>query len=114
MWALSWRRPKRPAWRAECASAAADLHQGVTVGDLLALLAETKERRAMRTGNHSQMTQRAPKQRPRHYAYDTELDEPAGLVEKEGIDIEQETPSEDSEPIGRPDREGAPSPAFEE
>jgi hypothetical protein len=86
----------------------------VTVGDLLALLAETKGRRAMRTGNHSQMTQRAPKQRPRHYAYDTNLNEPARLLEEEAVDFEEDTPSEDSEPIERPNREGAPSPAFEE
>jgi hypothetical protein len=42
---------------------------------------------------------KGPKQRPRHYSYDTNVDEPATLLEQEAVDIEGETPAEDTEPI---------------
>lgn len=67
----------------------------------------------MRTANCSRM-QRAPKKRPRHYPYDTNLDAPGDLLQNEAVDIEEEVPSEDSELIERPDREDPASPVFEE
>ena len=69
---------------------------------------------SMPTANRSQKTNRAPKKRPRHHSYDTNVDEPAQLLKQEAVDIEEEVPAEDSEPIERRDREDAASPAFEE
>jgi hypothetical protein len=40
-----------------------------------------------------------PKKRPRHYSYDESVDEPAKLLEQEAVDIEEEIPSEDTEPV---------------
>jgi hypothetical protein len=42
---------------------------------------------------------KGPKLRPRHYSYDPSVDEPATLLEQEDVDIEGETPTEDTEPI---------------
>jgi hypothetical protein len=68
----------------------------------------------MQSADRQPWTQRAPKKRPRHYAYDTNLDEPAQLLRQEAVDIEEEIPAEDSEQIERPDAEDASPPAFEE
>jgi hypothetical protein len=55
-----------------------------------------------------------PKKRPKHHSYDESVDEPATLLEQEAVEIEKETPSEDTRAIerGAPDERGAP--AFEE
>jgi hypothetical protein len=68
----------------------------------------------MQAADRHRWTQRAPKKRPQHYSYDTNLDEPAELLRQEAVDIEEETAAEDSEPIERPDREDVSPPAFEE
>lgn len=47
----------------------------------------------------TRQTPKGPKKRPRHYSYDTNVDEPATLLEQEEVDIERETPAEDTEPI---------------
>ncbi len=43
----------------------------------------------------------APKKRPRHYSYGENVDEPARLLEQEAVEIEQETPSEDTVAVER-------------
>jgi hypothetical protein len=68
----------------------------------------------MQSADRQRWAQRAPKKRPRHYAYDTNLDEAAQLLQQEAVDIEEEIPAEDSEQIERPDPEDVPPPAFEE
>ncbi len=68
----------------------------------------------MRTSNDSRKTQPVPKKRARHYAYDTNLDEPGELLKNEAVDIEEEVPSEDTEPIEKPDQEDTASPIFQE
>ena len=60
---------------------------------------------------------RGPKGRDRrHYSYDESTDEPAPLIERESIDIEKETPADETEPVERvkDQEEGATPPAFEE
>ncbi len=69
----------------------------------------------MQAVDRHQWSRRAPKKRPRHYPYDTNLDEPGQLLQQEAVDIEEETPAEDSEPVERADQENdVPPPAFEE
>jgi hypothetical protein len=68
----------------------------------------------MQAVDRHQWSQRTPKKRPRHYAYDANLDEPAQLLRQEAVDVEEETPAEDSEPVERPDQDDVPPPAFEE
>ncbi len=55
-----------------------------------------------------------PKKRPRHYSYDESVDEPAKLLEEEAVEIEQETPSEDTEPIEGVESDDRDIPEFEE
>ena len=55
-----------------------------------------------------------PKKRPQHYSYDENVDEPAKLLEQESVEIEAEIPSEDSEPVERPEPADNDGPAFEE
>ena len=68
----------------------------------------------MQTTERDRQTEQTPKMRPRHFAYDPNLDEPARLLQQEAVDIEEEIAAEDSEPIETPDREDVPLPAFEE
>jgi hypothetical protein len=53
----------------------------------------------MQSGKAGSKAETPPKKRPRHYSYDESVDEPAQLLEQEPVEIEQETPSEDTEPI---------------
>jgi hypothetical protein len=69
---------------------------------------------AMQAADRHRRTQRAPKKRPQHYSYDTNLDEPGELLQQEAVDIEEETAGEDSESIEQLDREEKSPPAFEE
>jgi hypothetical protein len=59
-------------------------------------------------------TQRVPRKGPRQCPYDTNLDEPAKLLQQEGVDLEEEIPAEDNESVERPDAEEVPPLAFEE
>lgn len=52
-----------------------------------------------------------PKKRPRHYSYEEDVDEPAGLIEKEAFDVEAEVPAEENEPVERSGDEEKPAPA---
>ena len=53
----------------------------------------------MQSGKAGSKAETPPKKRPRHYSYDESVDEPAQLLEQEPVEIEEETPSEDTEPI---------------
>lgn len=55
-----------------------------------------------------------PKKRPRHHSYDESVDEPATLLEQEAVEIEKETPSEDSAAIETFDPDDRALPALEE
>jgi hypothetical protein len=59
-------------------------------------------------------TRLAPKKRPRHCSYDESVDEPAQLLEQEAVEIEQETPSEDTIAVERVEPDEREPPAFEE
>lgn len=63
-------------------------------------------------GSHGSVI--GPKQR-KHHSYNENVDEPAGLIKDEPVEIEREVPAEESEPVGRTEDDGKPeSPAFEE
>jgi hypothetical protein len=53
----------------------------------------------MHNGKACSKAEAPPKKRPRHYSYDESVNEPAKLLEQEAVEIEEETPSEDSESI---------------
>jgi hypothetical protein len=55
-----------------------------------------------------------PKKRPRHHSYDESVDEPAKLLEQEAVEIEKETPSEDTPAIERLEPEDREPVSFEE
>jgi hypothetical protein len=55
-----------------------------------------------------------PKKRARHHSYDESVDEPAKLLEQEAVEIEKESPSEDTVVIERIVPDDREPPAFEE
>jgi hypothetical protein len=56
-----------------------------------------------------------PKQRKRHHSYDESVDEPAKLIESEPVELEEEVPAEENEPVERIEQdENSDTPAFEE
>jgi hypothetical protein len=56
-----------------------------------------------------------PKTRQRHHSYDEGTDEPPGLIEHEPVDVEEETPAEENEPVqGNEEEDDAAPSAFEE
>lgn len=56
-----------------------------------------------------------PKKRQRHYSYDESLDESAKLIADEPVEVEEESPAEENEPIERAERDDSEGPpAFEE
>jgi len=56
-----------------------------------------------------------PKPREKHYSYDQNVNEPAKLIDDEQMDIEQEIPQEDRQPIENIDKDDQPEPPiFEE
>ena len=54
------------------------------------------------------------KKRSRHYSYDESVDEPAKLLEQEAVDIEAETPSEETEPVETVEPDGREGDELEE
>jgi hypothetical protein len=54
-----------------------------------------------------------PRKRPKHHSYDESVDEPAKLLEQEAVEIEEETPAEDTEAIETSEQEENAA-AFEE
>jgi hypothetical protein len=54
-----------------------------------------------------------PKKRRRHYSYQEDVDEPAGLLEDEAVDIETEAPAEENQSVEQVESDDEP-PAFEE
>ena len=56
-----------------------------------------------------------PKRRQKHHSFDTSVDEPGKLIEEEPVEIEEEAPAEENEPVERiEEKEGTDTPAFEE
>ena len=55
-----------------------------------------------------------PKKRARHHSYDESVDEPAKLLEQEAVEIERETPSEDTAAIEKVELDDPEAPAFED
>lgn len=55
-----------------------------------------------------------PKQRQRHYSYDENADESGKLIDKETTDVEHETPSDQNEPVERPEDAPREPPGFQE
>ena len=60
----------------------------------------------------SAWTMVGPRGRKRHP--DESVDEPAKLIEQEPVEIEKETPSDESRPVENIDENNADTPAFEE
>lgn len=56
-----------------------------------------------------------PKVRDQRHSYDESTNEPASLIANEPADVEEETPSDDTEPVERiSSEENTEPPAFEE
>ena len=56
-----------------------------------------------------------PKRRQKHYSYNESVDESAKLIADEPVEIEQENPAEENEPVERAeDNKKSDSAAFEE
>ena len=68
----------------------------------------------MQSGRVYGKAETPPKKRPRHYSYDESVDEPARLLEQEPVEIEQETPLEDTEPVEGVESDDRDIPEFEE
>jgi hypothetical protein len=68
----------------------------------------------MGAARNSKKARLVPKKRPRHHSYDESVDEPATLLEQEAVEIERETPSEDTGAIERVEPDEREPPAFEE
>jgi hypothetical protein len=65
-------------------------------------------------GTDARHNSHVPK-RKKHYSHDESVDEPAGLIEDEACDIEQEAPAEENEPQQSIDKDDeADNAAFEE
>ena len=68
----------------------------------------------MGAARKSEQTRLVPKKRPRHHSYDESVDEPVRLLEQEAVEIEKETPSEDTSAVERAEPDECEPPAFEE
>lgn len=69
----------------------------------------------METATGDESSKMGPKRRKRHYSYNEGVDEPAKLIVDEPVEIEQEVPSEENEPVeGIEENNKSDSPAFEE
>jgi hypothetical protein len=74
------------------------------------------EELCMNTISQNQQMQTGPKSKDRRRSsYNESADEPPRLIEKEAIDIEKETPADETEPMQQvEDQEGVRPPAFED
>lgn len=69
----------------------------------------------MKTRTGARRISKAPKRRQKHYSYNEGVDEPAKLIEDEPVEIEQEVPAEENEPLERVDENSkSDAPVFEE
>jgi hypothetical protein len=69
----------------------------------------------MNTTTGSEWTMVAPKRRQSHHSYDESLDEPAKLIADEPVEIEEEIPAEENQPVERIEEDNkSDPPAFEE
>ena len=61
---------------------------------------ETANRNTIVTQGHIRMDEackhRGPRKRPRHHSYDESVDQPAGTLEQEAVEIDHEVPAEDA------------------
>ncbi len=55
-----------------------------------------------------------PKRSRRHYSYDESLDEPPRLLADEPVEVERETPAEESESVEGTEENNSEPPVFEE
>ena len=56
-----------------------------------------------------------PRRRLRHYSYNESVDEPAKLIADEPVEVEQEAPAEENQPIEKIETNNSVEPpAFEE
>jgi hypothetical protein len=69
----------------------------------------------MQPATRDETTKIGPKRRERHYSHDESVNEPAKLIEDEPVEIEQENPAEENEPLQEIEEiSNSDSPAFEE
>jgi hypothetical protein len=69
----------------------------------------------MKTAIVGQSDSNVPKRRQKHLSYDESVDEPAKLIEDEAVEIEQELPAEENEPLESiEETKTSDTPAFEE
>jgi hypothetical protein len=69
----------------------------------------------MKTTTASEWTMIVPKRRKRHYSYDESVDEPAKLIKDEPMEVEEEIPAEENQPVERiEENNGSDSSAVEE
>ena len=65
------------------------------------------------TGGRSRST--VPKGRRKHHSYDESVNEPATLIEDEPVEIQQEVPAEENEPLETiEENNNSNTPAFDE
>jgi len=69
----------------------------------------------MKAAMVGQSSSNVPKRRRKHLSYDESIDESAKLIEEEAVEIEQELPAEENEPLESIEETQIPdTPAFEE
>lgn len=51
-----------------------------------------------------------PKRRQRHYSYNENVDEPPKLIEDEPVEIEEERPAEEKQPVEKIEDDREPEP----
>jgi hypothetical protein len=69
----------------------------------------------MKTRDNGSASPPIPRPRQKHHSYDESVDEPAGLIEDEPVEIEGETPAEENEPVEQINPEsGSEMPQFEQ
>lgn len=69
----------------------------------------------MQTTTGSEWSMAGPKRRERHHSHDESVDKPAKLIEDEPVEIEEEIPAEENQPVERVEgNDRSDPPAFEE
>ena len=63
---------------------------------------------------HERNRANGPKGRRKHHSYDESVDESAGLIDNESVEIEEAVPAEENEPMERIEKDNGDTPAFEE
>lgn len=69
----------------------------------------------MMRSNRGQLISTVPKGRKKHHSYDESVDEPAKLIADEAVEVEEEGPAEENEPVEQiEDKDELDTPAFEQ